>query len=118
MPRTVQIVEDNDLNRKLFNDLLRAQGYDTMEASDGGEALMLVKEHRSDLVIMDIWLPRISGLEITRIIKADEELEGIPLTAFAQNGDKETMLEGGCDAYVAKPISVAELVGTVAGFLD
>ena len=120
MSKTVLIVEDNDLNRKLFIDLLRAQGYDTVEATDGREALALVKEHRPDLVIMDIQLPGISGLEVTKLIKADDELKDIPViavTAFAQKGDKETMLAGGCDAYIAKPIAVAEFVETVAGFL-
>lgn len=120
MPKTVLIVEDHDLNRKLFNDLLRAQGHDTMEATDGKEALALVREHRPNLVIMDIQLPGISGLEVTKMMKADEELKGIPViavTAFAMKGDKETMLAGGCDAYISKPISAAEFVGTVARIL-
>ena len=121
MPKTVLIVEDNDLNRKLLRDLLQAQGHDIVEAMDGKEALALLNVRRPDLVIMDIQLPGLSGLEVTNILKADDELKGIPViavTAFAQKGDKETMLAGGCDAYIAKPIAVAEFLGTVAGFLD
>ena len=120
MAKTILIVEDNDLNMKLFNDLLMAHGYHTLQTKDGHEALRLAKEHRPDLILMDIQLPEISGLEVTRQIKEDVELRGIPViavTAFAMKGDEEKILEGGCEGYIAKPISVANFRQTVAKFL-
>jgi two-component system, cell cycle response regulator DivK len=117
---TVLIVEDNDLNRKLFNDLLTAHGYDTLQAGDGVEALALARRHRPDLILMDIQLPQISGLEITRRLKEDAELKQIPViavTAFAMKGDREKMRDGGCEDYIAKPISIAGFLATVERFL-
>jgi two-component system cell cycle response regulator DivK len=120
MAKTILIVEDNDLNMKLFNDLLQAHGYQTLQTKDGREALNLARDNRPDLILMDIQLPEISGLEITRLLKADEELKGIPViavTAFAMKGDEEKIREGGCEGYIAKPISVASFLQTVAKFL-
>ena len=120
MPKTILIVEDNDLNMKLFNDLLQAHGYDTLQTKDGLEAVTMVRENRPDLVLMDIQLPEISGLEVTRMIKADNQTKDIPViavTAFAMKGDEERIREGGCEGYIAKPISVPTFLETVAKFL-
>ena len=120
MSKTVLIVEDNDLNMKLFNDLLEAHGYDTLQTKDGMEALKLARQHRPDLILMDIQLPEVSGLEITKWLKEDDELRTIPViavTAFAMKGDEEKIREGGCEAYIAKPISVASFLETVGRFL-
>ena len=119
--RTVLIVEDNELNMKLFNDLLIAHGYDTLQSRDGVEALALARQHRPDLILMDIQLPEISGLEITRRLKEDRELRLIPViavTAFAMKGDRERMCNGGCEEYIAKPVSIIEFLQTVERFLS
>ncbi|HUC09614.1 MAG TPA: response regulator [Stellaceae bacterium] len=119
--RKVLIVEDNELNMKLFNDLLTAHGYDTLQTSDGKEVLALARRHHPDLILMDIQLPEISGLEITRLIKEDKELQLIPviaITAFAMKGDKERIRGGGCEDYVAKPISIASFLQTVRRFVN
>ncbi|MBT3401139.1 MAG: response regulator [Rhodospirillaceae bacterium] len=121
MSKTVLIVEDNELNMKLFHDLLEAQGYATLQTKDGREALKLAREHRPDLVLMDIQLPEVSGLEVTKWIKEDENLREIPViavTAFAMKGDEEKIRQGGCEAYIAKPISVSEFLATVQKFID
>ncbi|MGE5272072.1 MAG: response regulator [Thiohalocapsa sp.] len=118
--RKVLIVEDNDLNMKLFNDLLEAHGYCTLQTKDGVEALRLARQHRPDLILMDIQLPEVSGLEVTRWLKEDDDLRSIPIiavTAFAMKGDEEKIRDGGCEAYIAKPISVASFMRTVARFL-
>ena len=110
MKKTVLIVEDNELNMKLFNDLLEAHGYATLKTSHGIEAMELARAHKPDLILMDIQLPEVSGLEVTKWLKEDEELRAIPViavTAFAMKGDEERIREGGCEAYLSKPISVA-----------
>ena len=120
MAKTVLIVEDNDLNMKLFNDLLQASGYRTLQTKDGREAMDIARRNRPDLILMDIQLPEVSGLEITRMLKADEDLKAIPViavTAFAMKGDEEKIREGGCEGYIAKPISVANFLETIATFL-
>ena len=119
--KTVLIVEDNELNMKLFHDLLDAHGYKTLQTRSGIEALKIAREQRPDLILMDIQLPEVSGLEVTRWLKDDEELREIPViavTAFAMKGDEEKIREGGCESYIAKPISVANFVETVKKFLD
>jgi two-component system, cell cycle response regulator DivK len=120
-PKKVLIVEDNDLNMKLFNDLLVAHGYGTLQTKDGVEALTLARRHRPDLILMDIQLPEVSGLQVTQWIKEDVDLRMIPIiavTAFAMKGDEEKMRDGGCEAYIAKPISVASFLRTVERFLS
>ena len=120
LAKKVLIVEDNDLNMKLFNDLLEAQGYDTLQTKDGVEALKLARQHRPHLILMDIQLPEVSGLEVTKWIKQDDDLRAIPIiavTAFAMKGDEEKIRSGGCEAYIAKPISVASFLRTVERFL-
>jgi len=120
-PKRVLIVEDNELNMKLFHDLLEAHGYDILTTKDGMEALRIARESRPDLILMDIQLPEVSGLEVTKWIKEDDDLRMIPIiavTAFAMKGDEEKIREGGCEAYIAKPISVVNFLQTVERFLS
>jgi two-component system cell cycle response regulator DivK len=120
MPKTVLIVEDNELNMKLFNDLLEANGYRTVQTRNGVEAVELARQHMPDLILMDIQLPEVSGLQVTQWIKDDEKLRHIPViavTAFAMKGDEEKIRQGGCEAYLSKPISVAKFVETVRNYL-
>ncbi len=118
--KRVLIVEDNELNMKLFHDLLDAQGYETFQTGEGLSALSLAREHHPDLILMDIQLPEISGLEVTKWLKEDDELSHIPVvavTAFAMKGDEERIREGGCEAYISKPISVTHFLNTVRKYL-
>lgn len=119
MGKKILIVEDNDLNMKLFCDLLEANGYSTIQTRDGMSALDLARTNNPDLILMDIQLPEVSGLEVTKWLKEDEELKKIPVvavTAFAMKGDEEKIREGGCEAYIAKPISVSYFLETVKKF--
>ncbi len=121
MAKTVLIVEDNELNMKLFHDLLDAQGYQTLQTREGFAALALAREHKPDLILMDIQLPEISGLEVTKWLKEDQELAHIPVvavTAFAMKGDEERIREGGCEAYISKPIKVSIFLDTIRRLLD
>jgi len=114
--KKILIVEDNELNMKLFHELLEVHGYTTLQTKDGREALQLAREHRPDLILMDIQLPEVSGLEVTKWIKADDDLKSIPViavTAFAMKGDEEKIRSGGCEAYIAKPISVNSFLETI-----
>lgn len=118
--KTVLIVEDNELNMKLFHDLLAAHGYRTIQTRNGLEALELARTHRPDLILMDIQLPEVSGLEVTKWIKEDDDLRSIPIvavTAFAMKGDEERIRSGGCEAYISKPISVLAFLDTVKRFI-
>jgi two-component system, cell cycle response regulator DivK len=120
MAKTVLIVEDNELNMKLFNDLLESKGCRIVQTRNGVEAVELARLHRPDLILMDIQLPEISGLQVTQWLKDDEELRSIPViavTAFAMKGDEEKIRQGGCEAYLSKPISVAKFFETVDHFL-
>jgi two-component system cell cycle response regulator DivK len=121
MTKTVLIVEDNELNMKLFHDLLEAQGYRTLRTGEGLAAFNLAKAHTPDLILMDIQLPAISGIEVTRWLKEDAATAHIPVvavTAYAMKGDEERIRAAGCEAYLAKPISVATFIATLRGFLD
>jgi two-component system cell cycle response regulator DivK len=121
LDKTVLVVEDNNVNMKLFHDVLEAHRYNVLQAKDGMEGWRMAREHRPDLILMDIQLPDISGLEVTKWLKDDESLKSIPviaITAFAMEGDKEKMLEGGCDAYIPKPISVPDFLQTVERFAE
>ncbi len=114
--KTVLVVEDNELSMKLFHDLLEALGYNILQTKDGMETLRLAREHKPDIILMDIMLSAghsVSGLEVTKWIKEDDDLKSIPViacTAFAMTGDEEKCREAGCDAYIAKPISVTEFL--------
>ncbi len=121
MVKRVLIVEDNELNMKLFNDLLEAHGYGTIQTRNGVEAVELARKHKPDLILMDIQLPEVSGLQVTAWLKDDDELKHIPViavTAFAMKGDEEKIRQGGCEAYLSKPISVTKFVETVRNYLD
>ncbi len=118
--KTVLIVEDNELNMKLFNDLLDAHGYATLQARSGTEALSLARAHRPSLILMDIQLPEVSGLEVTKWLKDDDDLRSIPVvavTAFAMKGDEERIRRGGCEAYISKPITIGSFLDTVRRFI-
>ncbi len=120
MPKTVLIVEDNELNMKLFNDLLEARGYAVLQTRSGVEAVEIVRAHMPDLILMDIQLPEVSGLQVTQWIKDDEKLRHIPIiavTAFAMKGDEEKIRQGGCEAYLSKPISVTHFLETVRNYI-
>ncbi|MCI4677900.1 response regulator [Rhodoblastus acidophilus] len=120
MKKTVLIVEDNELNMKLFNDLLEAHGYATVQTKSGVEAVGLARQHRPNLILMDIQLPEVSGLQVTQWLKDDPELAHIPvvaITAFAMKGDEEKIRQGGCEAYLSKPISVVKFLETVRNYI-
>ncbi len=121
MQKSVLIVEDNELNMKLFNDLLEAHGYKTVQTRSGVEAVELARRHMPNLILMDIQLPEVSGLQVTQWIKDDETLRHIPviaITAFAMKGDEEKIRQGGCEAYLSKPISVVKFLETVKNYLS
>jgi two-component system cell cycle response regulator DivK len=121
MSKKVLIVEDNELNMKLFHDLLDSQGYQILQTREGLQAMAMARQHMPDLILMDIQLPEISGLEVTKWLKDDEELAHIPIiavTAFAMKGDEERIRQGGCEAYISKPISVMHFLETVKKHLN
>lgn len=121
MPKKVLIVEDNELNMKLFSDLLDAHGYDVRQTREGLKAISMARKFKPDLILMDIQLPEVSGLEVTKWIKDDDSLADIPIvavTAFAMKGDEKRIRDGGCEAYIAKPISVASFLATVRKFAN
>lgn len=114
--KTVLIVEDNELNMKLFRDLLEAHDFKTIQTRNGKDAFDIVKKQKPDLVLMDIQLPEVSGLEVTKWIKAEESVKHIPIiavTAFAMKGDEQKILDGGCQDYIAKPISVTNFLDVI-----
>ncbi len=120
MKKRILIVEDNDLNLKLFRDLLTAHGYETIETKEGLEAITLTRSERPDLILMDIQLPEISGLDVTRKLKSESAISSIPIiavTAFAMKDDEEKILAAGCEAYISKPISIVPFLNTVRKFL-
>ena len=112
----ILVVEDNELNMKLFRDVLVAGGYRTLEATTGGEAVELATEHAPDLVLMDIQLPDLGGVQALGRLRANERTAAIPvvaLTAQAMDGDRERFLAAGFNGYLSKPVNVRELIGTV-----
>ncbi len=120
MKKRILIVEDNELNLKLFRDLLTAHGYETIETKEGLEAIRLTKSDKPDLILMDIQLPEVSGLDVTRRLKSDSSISDIPIiavTAFAMKDDEEKILAAGCEAYISKPISIMPFLNTVRRFL-
>jgi len=123
MPKKVLIVEDNELNMKLFADLLEAHGYETRQTREGLKAIGIARSFHPDLILMDIQLPEVSGLEVTKWIKDDKTLADIPVvavTAFAMkgDGDEKRIRDGGCEAYIAKPITVTSFLETVRKFVE
>ena len=117
----ILIVEDNEMNRDMLSRRLARRGYEITMAVDGEEGIAAARTQTPDLILMDIQLPEVSGLEVTKWIKEDDDLKAIPIiavTAFAMKGDEEKIREGGCEAYIAKPISVANFLQTVERFLN
>lgn len=118
--KRILVVEDNELNLKLLNDVLEAHGYRVLTTGEGAVALAWARQYRPDLILMDLQLPDISGLEVTRQLKASADTASIPIvavTAFAMAGDEKKALEHGCDAYVAKPIDLRKFLDLIAGFV-
>ena len=121
MGQKILVVEDNELNLKLFCDLLRAHAYEAEAVRDGREAVERARAFAPDLIVMDIQMPHISGLELIEQIKADAELKPIPImavTAYAAKGDEERIRDAGAEGYVSKPISVLKFVEAVRGLLE
>lgn len=120
MAKKVMIVEDNELNMKLFNDIIEGIGYETIQTRDGMQALDLARQTMPDLILMDIQLPEVSGLDVTKWLKAEDALRDIPViavTAFAMKGDEERIRQGGCEGYMSKPISVPKFIETIKAYL-
>jgi two-component system, cell cycle response regulator DivK len=119
--KKVLVVEDNELNLRLFCDLLRAHDYAAEGVRDGREALDRARAFVPDLIVMDIQMPHVTGLELTEAIRADEELKGIPImavTAYAGKGDEDRIRAAGADAYVSKPISLLRFIETVEALVN
>ena len=119
--RQVVVVEDNERNMKLFREVLESSGYRTLEAETGERAVALTAEHRPDLVLMDIHLPDIDGVEALRMLRADERTASIPvlaLTAQAMEGDRERFLAAGFDGYLSKPVNIADLLDAVRRYCE
>lgn len=117
--KIVLCVEDNFQNRVLVNRILSSRGFTVIEAEDGPMGWAMIQEHKPPLVLLDIDLPGMGGIEIVGRVKAEETLRHIPviaLTASAMQGDRERFLAAGCDDYLSKPIQVAELLGIVAKY--
>ena len=118
MTKKVLVVEDNELNLKLFCDLLRAHGYEAEPVRDGWDVVGRARDSRPDLIVMDIQLPHVTGLELIETIKGDDTLKGVPImavTAYAAKGDEERIREAGAEAYVSKPITVSRFMEAVRG---
>ena len=116
MPKRVMIVEDNELNMKLFRDLIEASGYETIQTRNGMEALDLARRHRPDLILMDLGLPVLDGWEAAKLLKADPHTQPIPiiaLSAHAMAGDRSQAMEAGCDEYDTKPVDWPRLWGKI-----
>jgi two-component system cell cycle response regulator DivK len=116
----VLVVEDNELNMKLFHDLLEAHGVTVVPLRDGRQVLETVRAENPDVILMDIQLPEVSGLEVTGWLKNDPALRSIPViavTSFAMKGDEQKFRDGGCDDYISKPISVVKFMETVRKYL-
>ena len=119
-PKRILIVEDNELDVKLLKDILETREYETLQTGDGLEAISLALAHLPDLILMDIQLPEISGLEVTRRLRGDNRSRHIPIvavTAFAMGWDEREALDSGCDAYLSKPITILGFLRTVESFL-
>ena len=117
----ILVVEDNALNIKLFCDLLKAHGHDAQPVTDSRDALAAARSFAPDLIITDIQLPHLSGLELMQLVRADDELKDVPImavTAYAAQGDDERIRAAGAQSYVSKPISVARFVEAVEALLE
>ena len=120
MGKTILIVEDDRKNLKLFRELLQELGYSTVEATDGSQAIKLARAAKPSLILMDIQLPVMDGLEATRIIKSDTSTKNIPivaLTAYAMKTDEQKAIQAGCDGYLPKPLRAQTLLEKVKEYL-
>jgi two-component system cell cycle response regulator DivK len=116
VPKKILIVEDEPKNLKLMRDLLQRFSFETVEAADGEQGVALSKSTKPDLILMDIMMPKMDGLEASRLIKADAATAHIPiiaLTSFAMKGDRERTIEAGCDGYIPKPVDIAEVLKSI-----
>lgn len=116
----VLIVEDNELNQMLFRDLLMIEGADVIQTRDGTQVMGLVRAERPDLILMDIQLPQVSGLDLTAEIRADPALSDIPIiavTAFAMKGDEDKIRAGGCNDYISKPIAIQDFQALIRKYI-
>jgi len=121
MSLKILVVEDNDRNRRLLRILLRSKGYEIIEAATGEEAMNHLKNQKPDLILMDVQLPKMDGLELTQKIKSDKETADIPIiavTAYAMKGDRERILKAGCDGYISKPIDTHKVPLLIADTLE
>lgn len=121
MNRRILVVEDNEDNRRIFNDLLSNAGYEVIEAVTGDEGLKMAETHRPDLIVMDIQLPGLDGYQVTRRIKDNPSLCQIPIvvvTSYALSGDDVQAKEAGCDAYLAKPVSPRKLLSKIREYVS
>ncbi len=119
--KTILVVEDNPMNLELVSDILEAQGYRVIQAAEGRQALELARERMPELILMDIQLPEMDGLEVTRLLKNDpatRDLKIVALTAHAMRGDEERVREAGCSGYIAKPINTRDFVKLIASYLE
>ncbi len=119
--RRILIVEDNELNLKLLNDILEFRGYTTIVTGNGAAAIDLARQHHPDLILLDIQLPDISGIDVAQRLKADTQTAAIPIvavTAFAMPGDRSMILEAGCDDYMSKPININDFLALVEHYID
>ena len=117
---TVLITEDNPKNRKVFKDILRVHGYKSIEAVDGEEGYKMAKEHKPDLILMDVQLPGADGYEITRRLKSEDDTKDIPIiivTSFAMAGEENEARAAGCNDYISKPINIHQFVETIKKYL-
>jgi two-component system, cell cycle response regulator DivK len=120
-PKTILIIEDNELNMTLWSDLLEAQGYGLLKTAFGVEALAIARQHRPNLILLDIRLPDISGFDVARSLKGDEATQSIlviALTAFAQAEHQREAMASGCDGYISKPVNVVSFLETVRIWLS
>lgn len=120
MRNVILIVDDDPQNLKLIRDLLQIKGYHTLEAVNGQQGVELAKSKEPDLILMDVQMPVMSGLEATKILKADDNTKTIPIisvTAYAMKGDEEKIREAGFDGYIAKPVDIKEFLTTIAKYL-
>lgn len=118
--KCVLIVEDNPLNMKLFSAMIAAEGYDVLQAADGAHALDIARRLHPDLIVMDLQLPGISGLDLTHSLKTDDDTRNIPIiatSAYLQQGDAEKVRESGCDGFIAKPIAISEFLDMIGALI-
>ena len=121
MKQTILVVEDNPVNTELVKDILFELGHSVVHSETGVDAMQLARTHQPALILMDIRLPRLSGIDVIKFIKAQDDLKHIPiiaLTASAMKGDEEKILQGGCDDNIPKPIQVIEFINLISSYLD